>query len=750
MIKKLFCAFLLMLFATSVVAQLGTSCDNPIPVDSNYVGSISKAGIYWFTAGTYDLPLNVHFKPVDPSTSRAPEVMIDLTCEEGVYEDRLVDSLIHMVEDFDITFPAEMRLETDGDEYDMFVDAMYREQMAKFGVTYNVPAYVRVQFFGPGEISFRPDTVFTSCLDNDKVVLGDTLAISANDSENVLLMPYTDWQNDSIQFVWLGSSSATVYMAAGNCDFAPSISDGYVWTAYKVQPNEPYKVSNKEIRDAVAQNEGGGIFYAKIISSIAGKMVVETIPMSETQGGAKLLEYGKSVSLKANDNSLYCFPKSWTSTQFIGTSEFITKAYFSNTSEFTAKDDDAAILSARTFSKVNGARELSLSTTEMSAITKNATDDYIYVRFQCGQPTTITPLDWDASFCADKSTIIVSGNEVSIASRSGNTVYRLLYDDWKGADLTVEWRANSTLPLYIADTCAHTLSSSAGAVIYYSNMKRPTNNKPTTVTIPASTIDSWVSRVDADGFLYVRMNPSATGRVTFISSRPAEEDPALPAPMDTTITDTICYGVTYEWNGQKYTTSGEYEQSFTATNGADSTVTLNLVVLPEVKPVLTDVTVEYGKTYEWNDKVYAETTTDTITLQDEHGCDYLAILKLTVLDKPASPCVLNSIELKVKDQLTLNLDSAFTVYRINYSEWAATGATLTWSGTEPLHTFVAETCEFYVAPYNKYVHAYVNVPAEGEVVLNKTKLADLAAYVDEDGYLYIRFLTEKEGVLEVK
>jgi hypothetical protein len=44
----------------------------------------------------------------------------------------------------------------------------------------------------------------------------------------------------------------------------------------------------------------------------------------------------------------------------------------------------------------------------------------------------------------------------------------------------------------------------------------------------------------------------------------------------------------------------------------------------------------------------------------------------------------------------------------------------------------------------------VNVPAEGEVVLNKTKLADLAAYVDEDGYLYIRFLTEKEGVLTVK
>ena len=117
---------------------------------------------------------------------------------------------------------------------------------------------------------------------------------------------------------------------------------------------------------------------------------------------------------------------------------------------------------------------------------------------------------------------------------------------------------------------------------------------------------------------------------------------------------------------------------------------------------------------------------------------------------PTSPCVANSIELKANDQLTLNLDSAFTVYRINYNEWVATGATLTWNGTEPLHTFVAETCEFAVAPYNKYVHAYVTVPAEGVAVIDAAKLATLAEFVDEDGYLYIRFLTEKEGVLEVK
>ena len=115
---------------------------------------------------------------------------------------------------------------------------------------------------------------------------------------------------------------------------------------------------------------------------------------------------------------------------------------------------------------------------------------------------------------------------------------------------------------------------------------------------------------------------------------------------------------------------------------------------------------------------------------------------------PLSPCVANSIELKANDQLTLNLDSAFTIYRIEYAAWKDKGISLSWAGTTDLHTFVAETCNFAVAPYNKYVHVYV--PVQGEHILDVAAMADLAEFVDEDGYLYIRFLTEKEGVLEVK
>ena len=748
--KKIFFALLFVFSALSVSAQSGLTCDDPIPVDSNYVGTISAPGEYWFTAWTYDLPLNVHFIPDVVDSKNSPEVMVDFTCEPGEYADEKLHNVVNNVASFGLELPVEFRcakVERNGRiEWDLSINANYREELTKCGITYNVQAFVKVKFFESGKISFKPDTTYMSCMQNAKYVnLGDTLDVLANDEETFYVFPYSEWYKDSIQFVWTGDKSARVWVSDGSCDFTPSGLNVDVRAQYSVTNTTPYKLQSAEMDAAISEWQGGGVFYAKIVSASAGKLIIEKIPMGPIQGGAILLQHDVPVKLEANDSRVFCFPRTWSSTEFVASTQFLMSMYASPVSEFAPSIDDPNVLNYYVFSLVNSKRVQQLSLTDLKSLVQSAVDDYIYVRFVCNQATTLTPKVWTPSSCADGSYVFSNNKTYNVPKNSKTILYRLRYDDWKGYGIDVDWTGRRVLPSYFASICDFQLSATASGVLFsYSFSKGKT-------TIEADVIDSWEKNVDEEGFVYIRFNNTSTaGDITFTSAKPAEEDPVGPSPIDTTITDTICYGVTYEWNGQKYTTSGEYEQSFTATNGADSVVTLHLVVLPEVKPVLTDVTVEYGKTYEWNDKVYAETTTDTITLQDEHGCDYLAILKLTVLDKPASPCVLNSIELKIKDQLTLNLDSAFTVYRINYSEWAATGATLTWSGTEPLHTFVAETCEFYVAPYNKYVHAYVSVPVEGVIVLDKASLADWATYVDEDGYLYIRFLTEKEGVLEVK
>ena len=749
MIKKHFLAICAILFSVAIFAQPGSSCDDPIVLTQDYRATIPGPCVMWYTASTYDLPIHVYFSPFNDNSQVGPDVEVDFTCTPGIYEDPMIDSLVNLVSDFSITFPIQFKSElvtgNGRNEWDLSVSKTYREQLAGFGVLYAVKAYVKVTYHEGGTISLSPDTAFSSCMSSAKIVaLDDTIQVASNDEETVYVFPYTAWKNDSIRFVWTGEGQATVYVAEQECQFTASTSNPYVFSSFSVSADTPHKLYSNQMKDYISKHTGEGLFYAKVVASAPGRLVVEKIPMAAADGGAETLEYGKTTQVNSGDQ-LYCFPRTWKATEIKSSQSTPVRMLISTSSEFLSETDQT-VISIQDFSMVDGKRLLQLSSFEMNDVVSAATGDYLYVRFVASAAVTITPLEWTPAECVDESYLIRPNTKELIKDKSGNVVYRLRYSDFTDYDLTIQWDGSSTLPTFIAETCTFSLTSNNAALLVKPafSIKRKGSQ-----LIDAASVNAWESRIGEDGFFFVRFKPSAMGNVTFATDK-KEETPVVPDPVYTTIADTVCYGVTYEWNGQKYTTSGEYQQTLLAANGADSVVTLNLVVLPQVQPVVTDVTVEYGKTYEWNNKVYAETTTDTITLQDANGCDYLAILKLTVLDKPASPCVLKSIELKINDQLTLNLDSAFTIYRINYTAWVATGATLSWSGVEPLHTFVAETCEFAVAPYNKYVHAYVTVPAEGVAVLDKAKLTELAAYVDEDGYLYVRFLSEKEGVLEVK
>ena len=113
---------------------------------------------------------------------------------------------------------------------------------------------------------------------------------------------------------------------------------------------------------------------------------------------------------------------------------------------------------------------------------------------------------------------------------------------------------------------------------------------------------------------------------------------ATPEPIYNSISESICFGATYDWNGQTYSTAGEYTQEFTAVNGADSIVTLTLTVYPQTPDVTEDATIDFGETYTWNNQEYTETGTYTTTLQDANGCDYQATLNLTVnSNSPSTP-----------------------------------------------------------------------------------------------------------------
>ena len=641
--KKLFISLSLILWATTMMAQLGLTCDNPIPVDKNYTGRAEAGDVLWYTAWTYDLPLHVYFSPDETNSTKSPEILIDFTCDPGVYTDHKLDSVLRILDVLGVTMPVEFRCDKvvrDGKvEWDLSIDERYRDQLTEYGLTHNVQAFVRVSYPESGEIRLTPDQTFQNCMENGQYVkLGDTLNIAANDANTMFVLPYSEWKNDSIRFVWIGEKPARVWIAEEECQFTPVDASIYVKAKYDLDNSTVKKLYSADMQSAIDNWIGKGIFYGKVLSDAPGKLVIERIPLGAIQGGATLLKHGQSVKLAANDDRVFCFPKGWNATEFLVNTEFLTAMHVSNTPDFEI--GDANVLTVYPFSKEGQQRLLQLTSGDIAYWGASATDDYLYVRFTCNSGTTLTPSLWNAYSCMDKTVFIPIGNTLNITA-SNKTVYRIKYDDIANYDLTLTWgNKNVNLSAYVASYCSFTTTAP-------DKLKTISVRRGSSTTVKSSEVDSWATSVEEEGYLFLQFGSTRAGEICFTSAKPAEEDPQVPVV-------------------------------------------------------------------------------------------------------PTSPCVINSIELKAGDQITLNLDSAFTVYRINYSQWVATGATLTWTGLEPLHTFVAETCEFAVAPYNKYVHAYVSVPAEGAAVLDAAKLTEMAAYVDEDGYLYIRFLTEKEGVLEVK
>ena len=642
--KKLFFALFAVLFATSVVAQTGLSCNDPIPVDENYTGTIDGPCTLWYSAWTYDLPLNVHFIPDNAICEFGPKVEIDFTCIPGIYADKKLDSLVNLVDAYDVTFPLVMYCDYveeigKSGEWDLSVNKSYREQLAEFGIPYNVQTFIKVTYYESGRITLKPDELFRNCMENSEYInLGDTIDVEANDAERVFVFPYVDWQNDSIRFVWTGDQSVTIYEAVQECEFNPVVNGAYVRTSYTISNDEPKKLYSEEMKSAIKDNIGAGLFYAKVIAGASGRLVIEKIPMAAAQGGATLLEYGKTVQLEANDTeALFCFPRTWVATQFQSVTNYGITMYVSNTSEFTITE---ALDSFKTIADDN-MRSIYLSNKEIEGLTSKSQDDYIYVRFRCASAVSITPDAWMASDCASESYLIRPNEAFSIKANDQNTIYRLRYEDFEGYDLTIQWAGYGEVTPYIADTCQFAFNSTNSHLV--STPKKI--KKQSSSTIKSDVVNTWALRVDEEGYIYVRFyKATSLGKMIFKTDKPAPVDPEI------------------------------------------------------------------------------------IT----------------------NPCVAGSTELKVGDQITLNLDSAFTVYRINYAEWVAQNRIFSWAGETPLHTFIAETCEFAVAPYNKYVVNYVVVPSNDEYVLDMATLTNFADKVDADGYLYIRFLTEKPGTITVQ
>jgi hypothetical protein len=118
----------------------------------------------------------------------------------------------------------------------------------------------------------------------------------------------------------------------------------------------------------------------------------------------------------------------------------------------------------------------------------------------------------------------------------------------------------------------------------------------------------------------------------------------------------------------------------------------------------------------------------------------------TYVPAPKEPntCLESTIILPKDTVMSMNLEGALDVYRVDYQDWAAQTIQIQWTGTEPLHLFIAKDCDYAVAKYHRDVVLY-------EAITSATTLdmVQLKPFTDHDGYLYVRFLTEFEGELSI-
>ncbi len=123
----------------------------------------------------------------------------------------------------------------------------------------------------------------------------------------------------------------------------------------------------------------------------------------------------------------------------------------------------------------------------------------------------------------------------------------------------------------------------------------------------------------------VRQNAAGCDSTIFINLEILPE-------LSSSFEEQICPGEPYNWEGELIFEAGEFERTFTSDEGCDSLVTLTLVLLEEPSTSF-EASFCSGGAYIWNDEIYDEAGTYVRTLQTVLGCDSTVTLVLVELDQ---------------------------------------------------------------------------------------------------------------------
>ena len=494
----------------------------------------------WFSAQTFDLPLSVYFAPDEGMNTPAPEVEMDFSCISGYYENEILCSLFCKTGgnsgiDMNMPYKATLlskKLEDGTFVYYLQLGEKYRNLLLQMGISENLKVVVRVIFKSTGVLKLAPDNFFTNCMDNAKFMqIGDTVNVKAKDKERHIVVPYVQWQEDTIIYTWTESTEPCRLTVSATCEFDPTDPEQELVQFDAIEPGGSKKVKAENIYEWVHNKDfppQAGMYFAKIYSAGEGVMKITKATQGAPDGGAILMRYGTSYALDANSKAIYAIPRSWNvSITFSSPTVHLFSMQFSKTASF----GEADILATYTYKLTESGRWVGVASEEMKNLWKSIPtgQQYMYVRFICTEATSITADRWNISECYEKTlNYLVEPDQTITVGKTSSQVYRFSYPQWKGGDMTINFAINSNCEVYIADTCGMTRTKADAD--YWLKYKAITKSTAPLV-IPAAEIDSWADRIDDEGCIYALFYTSANStnrKLTFTTSAPEDADPVYP------------------------------------------------------------------------------------------------------------------------------------------------------------------------------------------------------------------------------
>ena len=546
-------------------------CHLAQPVGTHYEDTIESAGTYYYSAWTFDLPMDVYITSLDPNCSEPPQVWADLTCTPGVYDDPNVRDLVRDTAKYGISVPMALGCETTFENghyvHHLKLGKSYRNRLQLIGVDYNVQAYVKVVIPCAGAALMEQDTSSQACFKDARWLrLVDSTHVLAFDTLTSYIIPYKDWlaEADSMALYWEGTQDARMWTGE-ECEFQADVQ--HAWDYYDLPANGEIHLSKSMLTNAVRNaQDSAGFMYSRVVCPEEGRLFVR--PLVPETRGATLLRYDQTQIVTVSDTSFYCFPIDWTTVEWVANTRKIVKLYLHTSPETVPIDSFKFDLQDST------RRVLQWSKPEMNLIRKKATSQLLFIRFYCSREEfKFTPYQLTAAAsCVGSSMRLCPGQEGVIGK---SQILRLPYEYIEGYPLQiscVNTSANDRQNLFIADTCEFTLRWNTNATKKRCVLYKQTNYGGDTWIVDSATVSSWKSRITPDGFLYVR--GTADGTITITNDKPEEQDPAGDDPEDVDLgegctttgwwivkPETECKKIMH--NGQIYIMRGEKTYSIT-------------------------------------------------------------------------------------------------------------------------------------------------------------------------------------------